>query len=377
MVASKDCCSVCKRPFHGKQKCIRCSGPCGSRLHLSCLNMSDTEYSLFMVDGQSTYNCVSCVLLSRASSPKNTRRRSLRSASTSELPVKDISPDGASMPLDPESLGVQIEMVRRNGASTHKLVENLVQMVLKLSEDVQLLRKDNGYLKSQLAKLASCAPAPAVPPSIQKPSSLVYDDAAHKAADPALCSASTSADAGSKSYKDILSAGLKPKVSGAESEDFITVSYKKKPTSVMPSVNTVNTVRQRRQPLIGVRNSAALPIVCKRERSKALFVSRFSPGVSAADVEKSLKEQLSLKRLVCTRLKTKFDAYASFHISVNEVDFPLINNTGVWPNGCLIAPFYGKLTPDQVYSSSTPQSSAVLSPAGNIPIAPEEGSIPL
>jgi hypothetical protein len=70
-----------------------------------------------------------------------------------------------------------------------------------------------------------------------------------------------------------------------------------------------------------------------------------------------LKEQLSLKRLVCTRLKTKFNAYASFHISVIEEDFPLINNTGVWPSGCIIAHFYGKLTSDQVYSSSAPPTS--------------------
>jgi hypothetical protein len=133
-------------------------------------------------------------------------------------------------------------MVRRNGASTHKLVDNLVQMGLKLSEDVQLLRKDNEYLKYHLKKLASSAPAPAVPamqPSIQGASTLVYNDLAHKAADPALCSAFTNADAGSKSYKDILSAGLKPKVSGMDSEGFTTVSYKKKPTSGMPSVNTV------------------------------------------------------------------------------------------------------------------------------------------
>jgi hypothetical protein len=116
-----------------------------------------------------------------------------------------------------------------------------------------------------------------------------------------------------------------------------------------------------------VRNSASLPIVSKRERSKALFVSRFSPEVMAADVEKSLKEQLSLKRLVCTRLKTKFNAYASFHILVHEEDFPLINNTGVWPNGCLIAPFYGKLTSDQVYSFSAP---LMLVPAG----APSDGT---
>jgi hypothetical protein len=39
-------------------------------------------------------------------------------------------------------------------------------------------------------------------------------------------------------------------------------------------------------------------------------------------------------------------------VFVIEDEFPLINNTGVSPTGCLIAPFYDKLTPDQVYSSS-------------------------
>jgi hypothetical protein len=50
----------------------------------------------------------------------------------------------------------------------------------------------------------------------------------------------------------------------------------------------------------------------------ALFVSRFSTEVTTFDVQKSLKEQLSFKNLVCTRLKPKINSYASFHISVNE-----------------------------------------------------------
>jgi hypothetical protein len=74
-------------------------------------------------------------------------------------------------------------------------------------------------------------------------------------------------------------------------------------------------------------------------------------------------------------LKTKFSTYASFHVLVNEDDFPLINNTGVWPNGCLITPFFGKLTPEQIYSPSTPVktaqvgalSAAAMSPAPRIP----------
>ena len=79
---------------------------------------------------------------------------------------------------------------------------------------------------------------------------------------------------------------------------------------------------------------------------KSLFVSRFSPDVISSDVESSLKDQLQLASLACSRLKTKYNSYASFHVSVAEDDFHLINNTGVWPNGCLIAPFYGRLSAD-------------------------------
>jgi hypothetical protein len=108
-----------------------------------------------------------------------------------------------------------------------------------------------------------------------------------------------------------------------------------------------------------VRNCVSLPVVSKRERSKALFVSRFSPEVTTIDIEESLKEQLSLKRLVCTRLKTKFDiySYASFHVLVNEDDSPLVNNIDVWPNGCLIASFFGRLSPDKIYSPEAPTVS--------------------
>jgi hypothetical protein len=59
---------------------------------------------------------------------------------------------------------------------------------------------------------------------------------------------------------------------------------------------------------------------------------------------------LSLKKLVCTRLKIKFNTYALFHVLAIGGEFPLINNTGVWPVGCLIAPFHGKVTP-QAYLS--------------------------
>jgi hypothetical protein len=53
----------------------------------------------------------------------------------------------------------------------------------------------------------------------------------------------------------------------------------------------------RQKPLIEVWNSASLPIILKNERFKASFVSVFSPGVIADDVEKSLKMQSSLNNI--------------------------------------------------------------------------------
>jgi hypothetical protein len=116
--------------------------------------------------------------------------------------------------------------------------------------------------------------------------------------------------------------------------------------------------------MIGVRSSSYLSAVQERIRRKSLFVSQFSPDVTASDVENPLKDQLQLASLACTRLETKHNSYASFHVSDAEVDFRVINNTGIWPNGCLIVPHYGRLTPDQIYSVATaamsrPPSSSV------------------
>jgi hypothetical protein len=79
---------------------------------------------------------------------------------------------------------------------------------------------------------------------------------------------------------------------------------------------------------------------------------------------------LQLTSLTCTRLRTKYNSYASFHVSVPEDDFQLINNTEVWPNGCLIAPFYGRLNPDQIYSDQTQSTSRPPSPVAGAPRPP-------
>jgi hypothetical protein len=104
-----------------------------------------------------------------------------------------------------------------------------------------------------------------------------------------------------------------------------------------------------------------------RVRTKALFVSRLSPDVSSADVEQSIKDQLELASLACTKLRTKCISYSSFHIAVSEDNFHLINNPGVWPIGCLIAPYYGLLNPDQIYPADKSAVSRPPSPPTGVP----------
>jgi hypothetical protein len=87
--------------------------------------------------------------------------------------------------------------------------------------------------------------------------------------------------------------------------------------------------------------------------------------VTSTDIEKSLNEQLKLTSLTYTRLKTKFHSFASFHISVVEDYFNLVNNTGVWRSGCLIAPYYGRLNPDQIYSAMSASSCSSF-PVGGV-----------
>jgi hypothetical protein len=153
-------------------------------------------------------------------------------------------------------------------------------------------------------------------------------------------------------------------------DGFIVVSRKhKKDCPANKVTNPVSVVSKKSRTLMfGVRNTSTLPVIAKKENHISLFVSRFSPEVTAQHIEKSL-DQLKISSLTCTRLKTKFSTYVSFHISVNEEDFPSINNTGVWPTGCLIAPFSGRLNPKQIYSPEAPTISVNIKQPGDVSLA--------
>ncbi|GBO16272.1 hypothetical protein AVEN_152024-1 [Araneus ventricosus] len=92
-------------------------------------------------------------------------------------------------------------------------------------------------------------------------------------------------------------------------------------------------------------------------KRKAIFLSRLGPETTVNDITNFLAP-LNLKFLQCHRLKTKYQTYASFHIDVYENDLKQLLDSTVWPEGCLIAEFYGKLRNDQTSQEVIPRSDS-------------------
>jgi hypothetical protein len=228
--------------------------------------------------------------------------------------------------------------------------------VTKLSCEVQVLKCDNIALKLQLSDLRQIyAPPPSISTEV---ASSTHDGAARTYRDvlssggghPASTTKAVSAtlDIAARTCRDVSSSGgghpastavssginwhaTLPEytvlASGNQAADgfiFLTVLRKRKGNHPASSPSGVpNPPRRPRTPLFGNKSSPSLSTVPKRVRTKALLVSRLSPDVSSADVEQSLKDQSELPSLACTKLKTKFNSYSSFHIAVSEDDFHL------------------------------------------------------
>jgi hypothetical protein len=184
----------------------------------------------------------------------------------------------------------------------------------KLSENVVVLKSDNVLLKSQINKLHEKVgqyQGPLSSPRVDLQADKEIADpskAAPRRNPERICAAvSVSASAHtappSKEFTyrgftlDAASVAPSPKVSTVEKDS----------DGFNHGVRAVTTVERRRQLLVGVWSSASLPVGLKKERFRALFVSRFSPEVTVDDVEKSLKEQFRLKcwstqnyRVFCT-----------------------------------------------------------------------------
>jgi hypothetical protein len=103
--------------------------------------------------------------------------------------------------------------------------------------------------------------------------------------------------------------------------------------------------------------SSALMVKPKvsRPRTSALFVTRFTPTVTSQNIMEFLKSSVQLSHLKISKIKTRHqDLYASFHVEVLSDEFGKIDDVSVWPDGCLIKTYLGRLLPDIVVPEAPP-----------------------
>ncbi|KAL1447347.1 hypothetical protein WDU94_008899, partial [Cyamophila willieti] len=96
-------------------------------------------------------------------------------------------------------------------------------------------------------------------------------------------------------------------------------------------------------------------------RYSQIFVTRITPDTSAKKLGEDLRSGApELSSVKCSKLKTKYDSYASFHIVVPEAEKVLISSEEVWPEGALVKQFSGKLLKTHVveyFNSDNPDQN--------------------
>lgn len=256
-----------------------------------CLQLGDAELATVTATGESTYKCNACAKALDSSDNDKTPAKSPESLSYHEGATSSASSNGEASSLF--SVSTKLEAIRLNGKCTIELVESLVGMVSNLTKEVTHLKNDNVLLKEEIKNLRSIIEAPSrlssqsIPRDLRVlPAEMFHRDVASNLHVP-TATLSTQAlpavpiPAGTTltelSYRDVAAAGISPSRPTAlpDPDGFKTVTYRKKTTTSTPpaEISAVNKVKPRRQPLIGVGSSIALPVITKHERSKALFVS--------------------------------------------------------------------------------------------------------
>lgn len=113
----------------------------------------------------------------------------------------------------------------------------------------------------------------------------------------------------------------------------------------------------KRASLPGNGDTHSLPMVKPKviRKTSALFVSRFEPSVSSQDIVNMVQGACSppLSHLKVSKIKTRhLDQYSSFHVEVLTSDFERIDNVDMWPDGCLIKCYYGRLLTEIVLNEN-------------------------
>lgn len=399
-------CGKCTLDLSKSEGYVKCLG-CYSRYHFNqCSGLSPNTWKAKSQQCKEEWRCESC--RKKAKEPEVLNKPVSTSTSESSALLKHMQESFKSFFEEQEVktsiLLVTIEKnVQTHLQTIHENMESLVRSLVTKIDDLsnsfvslesnqKKLMEDNSQLRSKLdvahQKILSLERK--MPNSIPQH---VHNATTERS--PNVQSASTNT-----LYSDALSRtrtpGLPnlPATSAQSQPSHVTHARSTADTSATADSNLISsrddrargnlgpegwqTVSNRRQqksrssgppPKIGTKSvsqagTSSVPMVRPREarvRTSSLFITRFSPVVTAEDI-KGLLTSLSLSHLVVSKLKTRYqESYSSFHVEVLESDFVKIDDENVWPDGCLIKRYQGRLKPDVVVTDVLSSDNTILS----------------
>ncbi|KAI5696821.1 hypothetical protein M8J75_000718, partial [Diaphorina citri] len=126
-----------------------------------------------------------------------------------------------------------------------------------------------------------------------------------------------------------------------------------------------NNTAPRNPPKIGTKaiqaGNSSTPMVRRKVpsiKTSALFVTRFSPNVTVQDIKDLINASLTLSHLKISKIQSKHqDQYSSFHVEVLVSDYSKIDDVSLWPDGCLMKQYRGRLLPEIVVSDTSSDTS--------------------
>ena len=298
MPPSKYRCALCEKTFYGKQKFLDCTS-CDERFHCGCLKISDDEYVIYK---QGAFKCTVCLTKPRISNDDTPVRKS----ASASLPSTEADSDRTVIGHDLISCFESMLQVRMD-----HMVQLLTNEIGSLRELVSQLISKNTDLKSVIVELKSAISIVARV-SVQGTPSSTRTNSGKKTkkvsepesvVDKSSCAAEESQSISPLKSTNCVSANEENPSTRFENSSWCQVVGRRQRRTEISSLTQRQPEKKKgTQKCIIGRGAADSSMVVKR--TKALFVTRFNPGVKEEDISQFLKS-INITTAVATQLKTK------------------------------------------------------------------------
>lgn len=136
----KKVCGKCAQAFTARQQFLLRSGPCASRFHCRCINITGDEYENLMEGGISSYKCNSCSKRSDADGYASTFTGAVSDEMNEDLEI--LAPDHDIRHLlellcaKIDALSSQVTLLKAHNAALHDQLSRNTTVLLRHSGDV-------------------------------------------------------------------------------------------------------------------------------------------------------------------------------------------------------------------------------------------------